>query len=101
MDGERFALVTGGGAGIGKAAALALARTGWHVALTGRRREPLEDAAKEICGARPAGDRHAQRCRRPGGGEGAVRRPSSATSAGSISCSTTPAAARPRSRSTN
>ena len=48
MDGERFALVTGAGSGIGKAAALALARTGWNLALTGRRREPLEDAAKEI-----------------------------------------------------
>ena len=34
--------------GVGKAAALALARTGWNLALTGRRREPLEDAAKQI-----------------------------------------------------
>jgi NAD(P)-dependent dehydrogenase (short-subunit alcohol dehydrogenase family) len=40
--------VTGAGSGIGKAAALALARTGWNLALTGRRREPLEDAAKQI-----------------------------------------------------
>ena len=48
MDGERFALVTGAGSGIGKAAALALARTGWNLALTGRRREPLEEAAKQI-----------------------------------------------------
>jgi NAD(P)-dependent dehydrogenase (short-subunit alcohol dehydrogenase family) len=48
MDGERFALVTGAGSGIGKASALALARAGWHVALTGRRAEPLEEAAKEI-----------------------------------------------------
>jgi NAD(P)-dependent dehydrogenase (short-subunit alcohol dehydrogenase family) len=48
MDGERFALVTGAGSGIGKAAALALAKTGWSLALTGRRREPLEDAAKKI-----------------------------------------------------
>ena len=37
MDGERFALVTGAGSGVGKASALALARTGWHVALAGRR----------------------------------------------------------------
>ena len=48
MDGERFALVTGAGSGIGKASALALARTGWNVALVGRRREPLEDVAREI-----------------------------------------------------
>src|SRR6185437_4745508 len=47
MD-ERFALVTGAGSGIGKASALALARTGWHVALAGRRREPLEEVAGEI-----------------------------------------------------
>ncbi len=48
MNGERFALVTGAGSGIGKAAALALARTGWNLALAGRRREPLEDVAREI-----------------------------------------------------
>ena len=48
MDGERFALVTGAGSGVGKAAALALARTGWNLALTGRRRELLEDAATQI-----------------------------------------------------
>jgi NAD(P)-dependent dehydrogenase (short-subunit alcohol dehydrogenase family) len=48
MDGERFALVTGAGSGIGKASALALARSGWHVALAGRRREPLEEVAAEI-----------------------------------------------------
>jgi NAD(P)-dependent dehydrogenase (short-subunit alcohol dehydrogenase family) len=48
MDGERFALVTGAGSGIGKASALALARAGWHVALTGRRPEPLEEVAREI-----------------------------------------------------
>src|SRR5271163_1847201 len=48
MDGERFALVTGAGSGIGRASALALARAGWHVALAGRRREPLEETAGEI-----------------------------------------------------
>jgi NAD(P)-dependent dehydrogenase (short-subunit alcohol dehydrogenase family) len=48
MDGERFALVTGAGTGIGKASALALARGGWHVALAGRRPEPLAEVAGEI-----------------------------------------------------
>jgi NAD(P)-dependent dehydrogenase (short-subunit alcohol dehydrogenase family) len=45
---DKFALVTGGGVGIGKASALKLAAAGWHVAVTGRRREPLEAVAKEI-----------------------------------------------------
>jgi NAD(P)-dependent dehydrogenase (short-subunit alcohol dehydrogenase family) len=48
MSEDKFALVTGAGAGIGRAAALALARAGWHVALTGRRPEPLEETAREI-----------------------------------------------------
>jgi NAD(P)-dependent dehydrogenase (short-subunit alcohol dehydrogenase family) len=48
MSEERFALVTGAGSGIGKASALALARTGWNVALVGRRREPLKDVARDI-----------------------------------------------------
>ena len=48
MDGERFALVTGAGSGVGKASALALARTGWHVALAGRRPDALEQTAGEV-----------------------------------------------------
>ncbi len=48
MERERFALVTGAGAGIGKATAMALARAGWHVALAGRRGEPLLEVAREI-----------------------------------------------------
>ncbi len=48
MNGEKFALVTGAGAGIGKACALALARAGWSVALAGRRKEPLVAVAREI-----------------------------------------------------
>lgn len=44
------ALVTGGGSGIGRGIALALARRNISVALVGRRREPLEAVAAEIAG---------------------------------------------------
>jgi NAD(P)-dependent dehydrogenase (short-subunit alcohol dehydrogenase family) len=55
MSEEKFALVTGAGGGIGRAASLALAKAGWHVAVTGRRAPPLEETAKEIAafGQRP------------------------------------------------
>jgi NAD(P)-dependent dehydrogenase (short-subunit alcohol dehydrogenase family) len=42
---DRVAIVTGAGTGIGKAAASALLRDGWRVALAGRRKEPLEELA--------------------------------------------------------
>ena len=42
----KVAIVTGGGSGIGKAAALALLGDGWSVALAGRRVEALEQVAQ-------------------------------------------------------
>ena len=47
LDG-RVAIITGGGTGIGRGAALVLARYGADITLAGRRREPLESTAKEI-----------------------------------------------------
>ena len=44
---KRVALVTGAGTGIGKSAALALLKDGYHVALVGRRKEMLEKTAAE------------------------------------------------------
>lgn len=46
----RVAIVTGAGSGIGRAAALALLGAGYHVALAGRRQEPLEKVAAESGG---------------------------------------------------
>ncbi|TMH72840.1 MAG: SDR family oxidoreductase [Betaproteobacteria bacterium] len=42
---KRVAVVTGAGTGIGKSAALALLKDGYHVALVGRRKELLEKTA--------------------------------------------------------
>jgi NAD(P)-dependent dehydrogenase (short-subunit alcohol dehydrogenase family) len=46
-SGNRTALVTGAGTGVGKAVALAFLRDGYRVALAGRRKELLEQTAKE------------------------------------------------------
>jgi NAD(P)-dependent dehydrogenase (short-subunit alcohol dehydrogenase family) len=46
----RIAVVTGAGSGIGRAAAIALGRDGWTVALAGRRRDALDETAGLIGG---------------------------------------------------
>lgn len=47
LDG-RVAVITGGGTGIGRAAALVLAQYGADVVLAGRRPDPLESTAEEV-----------------------------------------------------
>ncbi|WP_374445489.1 SDR family oxidoreductase [Stella sp.] len=49
---QKVALVTGAGTGVGRSAALALAKDGFAVVLAGRRREPLEETAALAAGAR-------------------------------------------------
>jgi NAD(P)-dependent dehydrogenase (short-subunit alcohol dehydrogenase family) len=44
---SKVAIITGAGSGIGKAAALAFLKDGWRVALAGRRKDALEQTAKE------------------------------------------------------
>jgi NAD(P)-dependent dehydrogenase (short-subunit alcohol dehydrogenase family) len=53
---DRVAIVTGGGTGIGAAAARLLAAQGMTVALVARRREPLDEVADAIGGVAVSGD---------------------------------------------
>jgi len=48
MASQKVAMVTGGGTGIGRASALALAKNGYSVVITGRRKEPLDQTAADI-----------------------------------------------------
>ena len=48
----KVALITGAGSGVGRSAALALAREGYAVVLSGRRKEMLEAVAQEAAGAK-------------------------------------------------
>lgn len=49
---EKFAVVTGGGSGVGRASALALARRGWTVLVTGRRADALQQTVDQAQGGR-------------------------------------------------
>ncbi|MGP0088487.1 MAG: SDR family oxidoreductase [Xanthobacteraceae bacterium] len=48
---QKVALVTGAGTGVGKAVAVALAKAGYAVVLAGRRRDMLEQTARDIAAA--------------------------------------------------
>jgi NAD(P)-dependent dehydrogenase (short-subunit alcohol dehydrogenase family) len=50
---QRVAVITGAGSGVGRAAALALLKDGWSVALAGRRKEMLEETAGMAKGGKP------------------------------------------------
>ena len=47
-EATKVAVITGGGTGVGRAAALALSAEGFAVVLSGRRPEPLKEVASEI-----------------------------------------------------
>lgn len=53
MDDTKVAIITGGGTGIGKATAHALADAGFHVVINGRRTDVLDDTVAEISEAVP------------------------------------------------
>jgi NAD(P)-dependent dehydrogenase (short-subunit alcohol dehydrogenase family) len=47
---QKISIVTGGGSGVGRAAALALARGGWTVVVAGRRQDALDETVKLASG---------------------------------------------------
>ncbi len=47
---ERVAVVTGGGSGIGRAAAAALSEDGWSIVVTGRTEETLAETVEQLTG---------------------------------------------------
>ena len=47
MSGQKVAIVTGAGTGVGRAAALALMKAGYAVVLAGRRKDKLDEVAQE------------------------------------------------------
>ena len=51
---NKVAIVTGAGSGIGKSAAHALLKAGYSVALAGRRKEVLDEAAATVKGGQPS-----------------------------------------------
>jgi 3-oxoacyl-[acyl-carrier protein] reductase len=53
---EKWAVVTGGGSGIGRAMALALSRDGFRVIVMGRRKDVLEEVAEQVDGIAIAAD---------------------------------------------
>jgi NAD(P)-dependent dehydrogenase (short-subunit alcohol dehydrogenase family) len=53
---DKIAVVTGGGSGIGKAAALGLAAAGYRLAVCGRRIEPVAEVARQTGGHAAACD---------------------------------------------
>ncbi|WP_417515870.1 SDR family oxidoreductase [Minwuia sp.] len=58
MTQKKIALVTGAGTGVGRAAAVTLAKNGYDVMISGRRLEPLQETLDEITGAGARGTIH-------------------------------------------